>query len=159
MTNFRALNTLTIYSNILKIMVLIQITLCRNARIQMNLSKNNHFSAEEPINDIPHTEKRKKVPVCEMFESSWSLSSHILPILPWKLKIMAYTGSIKIPPSSKLELLCQYEMTFIVPKSSIIDAWGSEILIWFVCFLCKTLLKRIKLNEVYLHVQSQQEGQ
>ena len=96
--------------------------------------------------------KEKKEPVCEMFESSWSLSSHILPILSWKLKIIAYTGSIKIPSSSKLELLCQYGMTSIVPKSSIIDAWGSEILIWFVCFLCETLSKRLKLNEVAIYM-------
>ena len=32
----------------------------------MNLSKNNRFSAEEAINYISGTEKRKKVPVCEM---------------------------------------------------------------------------------------------
>ena len=47
MKNFRALNTLTSYLNISKIRVLIQITLCRNPRIQMDLSKNNCFSAEE----------------------------------------------------------------------------------------------------------------
>ena len=63
MTNFRALNTLTIHSNISKIRVVIQITLCRNAR-----SKNNRFSAEEAINYITRTEvlRRKKVPLCEM---------------------------------------------------------------------------------------------
>ena len=36
----------------------------------------------------------------------------------------AYRGSSTIPPSSKLELLCQYEMTSIVTKSSIIDNLG-----------------------------------
>ena len=36
----------------------------------MHLSKNHRFSTHEIINYIPHTEKRKKVPVCEMFESS-----------------------------------------------------------------------------------------
>ena len=41
----------------------------------MDLSKNNHFSEEEAINDIPRTEKRKKVPVCEILESSRSVSS------------------------------------------------------------------------------------
>ena len=35
MTNFWALNTLSSYLNISKIIVLIQITLCRNARIRM----------------------------------------------------------------------------------------------------------------------------
>ena len=58
--NFRALNTLTSY--------LIQITLCRDARIQMDLSKNNCFRAEEAKNYIPRTEKRKKVPVYEMLD-------------------------------------------------------------------------------------------
>ena len=47
MKNFPALNTLTSYLNISKIRLLIQITLCRNARIQMDLLKNNYFSAEE----------------------------------------------------------------------------------------------------------------
>ena len=41
-----------------KIRVLIPITLCRNARIQMDLSKNKHnrFSAEQAINYIPRTD-------------------------------------------------------------------------------------------------------
>ena len=42
---------------------LIQIKLCRNASIKMNLSKNNSFSREEAINYIARTKKRKKVPV------------------------------------------------------------------------------------------------
>ena len=66
--NFWAFNTLTSYLNISKIRVLIQITLCRNARIQMDLSKNSRLSTEEAKNYIPSTEKRKKVPVCEMLE-------------------------------------------------------------------------------------------
>ena len=105
--NFQALNTLISYLNISKIKVLIQITLCRNARIQMDQSKNNCVSAEEAKNYIPRTEKRKKVPVHEMLEFSWSLSLSMIPISSWKLKILAYRGSSAIPPSSKLELLCQ----------------------------------------------------
>ena len=116
MLNFRALNTLTSYLNISKIRVLIQMTLCRNARIQMDLSKNNYFSAEEAENYIPHTVKRNKLPVYEMLEFSWFLSSSMIPILSWKLKKIAYRGSSTIPPSYKLELLCQYEMTSIVTK-------------------------------------------
>ena len=116
MLNLRALNTLTSYLNISKIRVLIQMTLCRNARIQMDLSKNNCFSAEEAENYIPHTVKRNKLSVYEMLEFSWFLSSSMIPILSWKLKIIAYRGSSTIPPSSKLELLCQYEMTSIVTK-------------------------------------------
>ena len=118
MNNFQALNTLTIYLNTSKT------SLCRNTRIQINLSKNNSFSAEEATNYIPRTEKRKKVPVCEMLEFSRSLSSSTLPILQWKLKIIAYRGSTTSTPSSKLELLCQYEMTFIVIKSSTMDDLG-----------------------------------
>ena len=92
-----------------KISVLIQITLFRNARIQMDLPKSKYyrFSAEEAINYIPRTKKRKKVPVCEMLESSGSLSSPMLPILSWKLKIIVYRDSSTIHASSKLELLCQ----------------------------------------------------
>ena len=127
-------------------MVLIQITLCRNARIQMDLSKNKHnrFSAEEAINYIPRTEKRKKVPVCEMLESSRSLSSPMLPILSWKLKIIAYRGSSTIPPSSKLELLCQCEMTSIVTKSSIIDDLGVRDPPLVCLFSVQNITKNIK---------------
>ena len=44
----------------------------------MDLSKNNSFLTEEAINFIARTEKRKKVPVCEMLESSAFLSSFIM---------------------------------------------------------------------------------
>ena len=59
-----------------------------------------------------------------MFEFSWSLSSSMIPILSWKLKLIAYRGSSTIPPPSKLELLCQYKMTSTVTKSLIIDDLG-----------------------------------
>ena len=96
MTNFRALDTLNIYSDISKIKVLIQIILCRNIRVQMDISKDNRFSAEEAINHIPRTEKRKKVPVCEMLDSSESFSSSMFPILSWKLKIIA-EAAVRFP--------------------------------------------------------------
>ena len=56
----------------------------------MDLSKNKHnlFSVEEAINYIPRTKKRKKVPVCEMHESSGYFSYPMLPILSCKLKII-----------------------------------------------------------------------
>ena len=41
----------------------------------MDLSKSNRFSAEQAKNDIPRTEKRKKVSVCEILEflsSMWN---------------------------------------------------------------------------------------
>ena len=47
----------------------------------MHPSKNKRFSAEEAKNYIPFTEKRKKVPVCEMIEFSGSLYSSMLPVL------------------------------------------------------------------------------
>ena len=133
MKNFWALKTLTVYLNISRLRVLIQIALCRNARIQMNLSKNNHFSAEEAKNYIPRTKKQKKVPGCE-----------ILPILSWKLKIIVYRRSSTILPSSKLELLGQYEMTSIVTKNSIIDDLGVRDLPLVCLFSVQNITKKTK---------------
>ena len=138
-----------------KIRVLTQITLSRNARIQMDLWRNNSFSAEEAINYIPRTKKRKKVPVYEMLESSGSLCSPMLPILSLKLKIIAHRDSSTIYPSSKLELLCQYKMTswdYIVTKSCIIDDLGVRDPPLVFCFLCKILSKRLKFNEVDIYM-------
>ena len=139
-----AFSTLAIYLNISKIRVSIQITLCRIARIQMDVSKNNRFSEEEAKNFIPRTEERRKVPVCEMLEFSGSLSSSMLPILSWKLEIIAYRGSTTIPPSSKLELLCQYEMTCIVTKSSIIDDLAVQDPPLVCLFSVQNITKKIK---------------
>ena len=144
MKNFRALKTLKIYLNISKLRVLIQIALSRNARIQMNLSKNNSFSAEEAKNYIPRTEKWKKVPVCEMLEPSASLSSPMVPILSWKLKIIAYRRSSVIPLSSKLALLGQYEMTSIDTKNSIIDDLGVRYPPLVCLFSMQNITKKIK---------------
>ena len=143
MKNFRALNTLTSYLNISKMRVMIQ-TLCRNATIQMDLSNSNCFSAEEAKNYIPCTEKRKKVPVYEMLEFSWSLSSSMIPILSWKLKIVAYRRSSTIPPSSKLKLLCQCDMTSIVNKSSIMDDLGVRDPPLVCLFSVQNITKKIK---------------
>ena len=44
----------------------------------MDLSKNNGFLTEEAINFIAGTEKRKRVPVCEMRESAAILFSFIM---------------------------------------------------------------------------------
>ena len=57
-----------------------------------------------------------------------------------------------IPPSYKLELICQYEITSIETNSSITDDLGFEISLWFFCFLCKTLPKRLKLNKVDIYM-------
>ena len=144
MKNARALNTLTSYLNISKIRVLIQITLCRNCRIQMDLSKNNCFSPEREKNHILRIEKKNKVPVYEMLEFSWSLPSSMILILSWKLKIIACKGCSTIPPSSKLELLCQYKMTFIVTKSSIIDDLGVRDPPLVCLFSVQNITKKIK---------------
>ena len=108
----------------------------------MDLSKNNCFSAEEAKNYIPHTEKRKKVPVYEMLEFSWSLSSSMIPILPWKVKM--HTEESTIPPSSKLKLLCQYEMTSIVTKNPIIDDLGVRDPPLVCLFSVQDITKKIK---------------
>ena len=44
----------------------------------MDLSKNNSFLTEEVINFIARTEKKKKVPVCKMLESSAFWSSFLM---------------------------------------------------------------------------------
>ena len=59
MTNFQVLDTLTIYFGISKIRLLIQITLCRNARKQMDISKKNRFSAEKTINCFTSPREQK----------------------------------------------------------------------------------------------------
>ena len=152
-TNFQALDTLTIYSNISKILtpinnwLLIQITLCRNARTQMDISKKNHFSAEKAINYFPsHWGKKKGTNMW----NAWVLRVSLFPMLPifsCELKITAYRGSFTIPLSSKLELLCQCEMTswyYIVTKSSIVDdLWVRDLPL--VCFFF--LWERLKINQ------------
>ena len=110
----------------------------------MDLSKNNCLSAEKAKYYIPGTEKRQKVPVYEMLEFSWSLSSSMIPILSWKLKIIAYRGSSTIPPSSKLELFCQYEMTSIVTNSSIIGDLGVRDMPLVCLFSVQKITKKIK---------------
>ena len=83
------------------------------------------------------------------------MSSSMLPILSWKLRIIANRGSSTIPPSSKLDLFCQNEMTswhYIVTKSSIIDDLGVRDPSLVCLFLCKTLPKRLKFNEVDIYM-------
>ena len=116
MKYFWVLNTLTSYLNISKIRILIQITLCGNVRIQMDPSKNNW--KQKILLLALRKERRYSI------WNAWVLLVFVLlhvPILSWKLKIIAYRGSSTIPPSSKLELVCQYKMTSIVTRSSIID--------------------------------------
>ena len=95
-----------------------------------------------------HQEKKKSTIMWNAWVLWVFVFSHY-PILFWKLKII---GSSTIPTSFKLVLFCQYEMTSIVTNSSIIDDLRAEIHLWFVCFPCKTLLKRLKLNEVDIYM-------
>ena len=93
-----------------------------------------------------HREK-KKVLLCKMFEFSGSLSSPMLLILSWKLKIIAYRGSSTIPPTFKLELVFQYKVTSIDTKSSIIGDLGvcDQPLVLFVSFFSvQKITKEIK---------------
>ena len=144
MKNLWALNTLAIYFSISKIRVLIQITLCRNARIQMVLSKSNRFSEEETQNYTSRTKKKKKG---TSMWNAWVLWIFVLlhaSNFIRKLKIVAYRGSSTIPPSSKLELLCQCEMTSIVTKNSIIDDMGVQDLPLVYLFSVQNITKNIK---------------
>ena len=56
----------------------------------------------------------------------------------------AYSGSSTIPPSSKLQLLCQYKMTSIVTKSYIIDDLGVRDLPLVFLFSVENITKKIK---------------
>ena len=80
----------------------------------------------------------------------------MLPIFSWELKIIAYRGSFTIPSSSKLELLCQCEMTswyYIVTKSSIVDdLWVQDPAVVFFFFLWETLPKRLKFNQADIYI-------
>ena len=80
MTNFWALETITVYWNNSKIRMF-QIKFCRTAGIQMDLLKNKHFSTEKAVSCIPCTEKGKKVPAYEVPEFSGSFSFSMLAIL------------------------------------------------------------------------------
>ena len=142
--NFWALNTLAIYFDISKIRVLIQITICRKARIQMVLSKNNRFSAVEAKNYTPRTEKRKKG---TSMWNAWVLWVFVL-LHASNFIMETEDNSIQrqhyyFPPSSKLELLCQYEITCIVTKSCITDDLGvrDPPLVWF--FSVQNVTKKI----------------
>ena len=124
MTNFQALNTLTIYSNISRISLLIQITLCRNARIQMDISKKNRFSAEKAINYFPsHWEKKKGTNMWNAWVLRVFLLSHASNFIN-RTKDNSIQRQLYDPFIIKLELLCQCEMTswyYIATKSSIVD--------------------------------------
>ena len=124
-----------------KIRLLIQITLCRNARIQMNISKKNRFSAEKAINYFSlHWEEEKDTNMWNAWGVLWVfLLSHASNFLMWTEN----RGSFTIPSSSKLQLLCQCEMTswyYTVAKSSIVDD-----LFFF-------LWERLKFNQVDIYL-------
>ena len=122
----------------------------------MDLSKNKRFSAQEAINYIPRTEKRKKVPICKM-----------LPLGPLGLcppitsnfvmetednniqrqvhdSYTIYVGTVFSICNDFLTLYCHKELHQMM--------WRSEICLWFVCFLCKALPKRLKCNEADIYM-------
>ena len=69
----------------------------------------------------------------------------------------AYRGSSTIPPSSKLELLCQYKMTSIVTKSSIIDDLGVRDPPLVCLFSVQNITRKIKTSRSeHLHIQSRE---
>ena len=61
--------------------------------------------------------------------SSGSLSSSMLPISSWKLKIIAYRDSATTPSSSKLEL----PDIILSRRAPPYLMWKCEIGLWFVC--------------------------
>ena len=86
--------------------------------------------------------KQKRYQYVKYF-SGFSSSSMLL-IISWKLKIIAYRGSSVIPASSKLELLCQYEMIYSFTKSSIIDDLGVRDPPLVCLFSMQNIIKKIK---------------
>ena len=107
----------------------------------MDLSKNNYFSAEEAKSYIPRAEKEGA--------SIWNACVLLVLVLFYDSNFImetkdAYRGSSTIPPSSKLELLCQYKMTSIVTKSSIIDDLGVRDLPLVFLFSVENITKKIK---------------
>ena len=77
----------------------------------MDLSKNKRFSTQKVKNNVPSTEKRKKVPVCKMLHLS---PLNLCPPQYFQiyLKIIAYRGKFTIPTSSKLEPLTSGQRIF-----------------------------------------------
>ena len=137
MKNFWALYILTIYLNIPK-MRLIQIKLCWNASMQMDLSKKNSFLTEEAIHYIARTGKRRYQyvkclsPLC------------FCPLLSCKLK----RGRSKTPTSSKFELFCQWGNDFLIlcfTKSSIIDDVGVRDSTLVCLFPVQNITKKFKI--------------
>ena len=122
MKNFQLLGAFVIYLNFSKIRLLIQIVPCRICRIQKGSIKEQPF-LRRGGNKLYSSHREKK-------EGSimWNACVPWVFVLPHaficKLKITTYRGSSEIPPSFKMELLCQYELTFrhyIVTKNSITD--------------------------------------
>ena len=121
-TNFQALDTLAIYSNISKIRLLIQITLWETPEYANGLSKKNRFSAEIAINYFPSHWKKESTNMCNAWVLRAFLLSNFSPLLS-NLMGTQHNCIWGIPTSSKLELLCQSKMTswyYIVTKSSIV---------------------------------------
>ena len=116
------MDTFTIYSNIFKIRLLIQITLCRNAKIEMDISKNNRFSAEKAINYFLSSWEKKKG---NNMWNAWVLRVFLLSHAS-NFLMGTEDNSIQrqLYDSFIIKLLCQCEKTswyYIVTKSSIVD--------------------------------------
>ena len=72
--------------------------------------KEQLFLSRGSKNCIPRTEKRKKVPVYEMLEFSWSLSSSMVPILSWKLKLHTEAALRFLTLSIRNDFHCHKEL-------------------------------------------------
>ena len=156
MTNLKALDTLTICCNISKIRLLIQISVCRHARIQMDISKKNCFSAGKAINYFPSLREKKSG------TNMWNAWVFRIFLLSYASNFLMGTednsiqNSFTILALPKLELPRQFEITFwyhIVRKSSIVDdLWVEDSPLVCFFFLWETLPKRIKFNQVDIYI-------
>ena len=91
MANLRASETLTVYPNIFKIRILIQIKLCENVGKQMDLSKKDSFSTQETTNYIPHAKKRK--------ESTSMLNTWVI----WVFALLSASKYVKETEDNKIK--------------------------------------------------------
>ena len=147
MTNFQALDTLTTYSNISKIRLWIQISLCGNARIQMDISKKNGFLSRES-NKLFSLAPRKEI----RYQHVKCLSPSSFSPLPgfqfshgnWRQK----------HTEAALRFLHQLNWSCMINAKWLPDILSQRALsslIW-VFFLRGTLPKRLKFNQVDIFI-------
>ena len=149
MTNLKALDTLTICCNISKIRLLIQISVCRHARIQMDISKKNCFSAEKAINYSPSLREKKSGTNMRNAWVFWVFLLSYTSNFLMGTEDNSIQNSFTILALPKLELPRQCEITFwyyIVTKSSIVDdLWVEDSPLVCLFFSVRNIDKKNKI--------------